>query len=112
MDFNERVRKLLGLEREKTMEQKLYERVEEEKWQDTKKMLEAICEADDVDFEVTCTFIDYCNEEESYWDVSYNILPVYKQERFYRCGQNICPGHLAAGQIISVAIQHNGGLLC
>ena len=83
MDFNERVRKLLGLEREKTMEQKLYERVEEEKWQDTKKMLEAICEADDVDFEVTCTFIDYCNEEESYWDVSYNILPVYKQERFH-----------------------------
>ena len=83
MDFNARVRKLLGLEREKTTEERIFERLEEAKWQNTKRKLDAICESDDVDFEVTCTFIDYCDEEESYCNVSYNILPVYKQkERF------------------------------
>lgn len=81
MDFNARVRKLLGLEREKTTEERIFERLEEAKWQNTKRKLDAICESDDVDFEVTCTFIDYCDEEESYCNVSYNILPVYKQER-------------------------------
>ena len=81
MDFIKRVRELVGAEREKTIEEKVFERIEEAKWQNTKKKLDAICEADDVDFEVTCTFIDYCDEEESYCNVSYNILPVYKQKR-------------------------------
>ena len=81
MDFIKRVRELVGAEREKNIEEKVFERIEEAKWQNTKKKLDAICEADDVDFEVTCTFIDYCDEEESYCNVSYNILPVYKQKR-------------------------------
>ena len=49
MDFIKRVRELVGAEREKTIEEKVFERIEEAKWQNTKKKLDAICEADDVD---------------------------------------------------------------
>lgn len=81
MDFYERVRKLLGMRREKTIEDEIFERIEEAKWQSTKRKLDAICEADDIEFEVTCTYIDDCDEEKCHYNVSYNVLPIYKEEK-------------------------------
>ena len=81
MDFNERVRKLLGMRREKTIEDEIFERIEEAKWQSTKRKLDAICEADDIEFEVTCTYIDDCDEEECHCNESYNVLPIYREEK-------------------------------